>query len=114
SGGLQFGHSMDDWGNRFVCSNSNHMLHVALPLHYLERNPYLTAPGLVRTVAKEGGAAPVFRRSPPEPWRIVRTERRANDPNYRKRLPPTELVPVGFFTSATGITIYRGAAYGPN
>ncbi len=28
-----------------------------------------------------------------------------------KRLPPTELVAAGFFTSATGIKIYRGSAY---
>jgi putative heme-binding domain-containing protein len=31
----------------------------------------------------------------------------------RKRLPPTELFAIGFFTSATGLTIYRGTAYPP-
>jgi putative membrane-bound dehydrogenase-like protein len=111
SGGLQFGHSMDNWGNRFVCSNSNHMLHVVFALRYLERNPFLAVPGVVRSIAKEGGAAPVFRRSPAEPWRIVRTRRRAADPKFNTRLPKTELVPIGFFTSATGVTIYRGGAY---
>lgn len=111
SGGLQFGHSFDDWGNRFVCSNSNHMLHVVFPQRYLARNPNLAVSGVVRSIAKEGGAAPVFRRSSAEPWRIVRTRRRAADPAYRKRLPPTELVAIGFFTSATGVTIYRGDAY---
>ncbi|TXT35714.1 MAG: membrane-bound dehydrogenase [Planctomycetota bacterium] len=29
SGGEQFGHSTDDWGNRFVCNNSNHIEHTA-------------------------------------------------------------------------------------
>jgi putative heme-binding domain-containing protein len=53
----------------------------------------------------------VFRTSPAEPWRIVRTRRRAADPEYQKRLPPTELVATGFFTSATGVTVYRGDAY---
>ncbi|HUG90966.1 MAG TPA: PVC-type heme-binding CxxCH protein [Planctomycetaceae bacterium] len=111
SGGLQFGHSFDDWGNRFVCSNSNHILHVVFEERYFARNPYFAAPAVARSIAKEGAAAPVFRQSPPEPWRIVRTRRRASDPDYRKRLPPTELVATGFFTSATGVTIYRGGAY---
>lgn len=111
SGGSQFGHSMDDWGNRFVCSNSNHIQHVVFPSHYLKRNAYLAVPSILRTAARRGAAAPVFRRSPPEPYREVRTARRAADPNFRKRLSPTELVATGFFTSATGVTIYRGSAY---
>jgi len=41
----------------------------------------------------------------------VRTRQRAADPAMSKRLPATELVATGFFTSATGITIYRGSAY---
>ncbi len=111
AGAVQFGHSMDDWGHRFLCSNSDHIRQVVFPLRYLERNPSLSTSGAVRSIAREGGAAPVFRRSPAEPWRIVRTRRRANDPDFAKRLPPTELVPIGFFTSATGVTIYRGDAY---
>ncbi|QDU04824.1 Cytochrome c [Gimesia chilikensis] len=111
SGGSQFGHSMDDWGNRFVCSNSNHIQHVVYPSHYLKRNAYLAVPGVLRTAARKGAAAPVYRQSPPEPYRVVRTARRAADPNFRKRLSPTELVATGFFTSATGVTIYRGGAY---
>jgi putative membrane-bound dehydrogenase-like protein len=111
SGGLQFGHSFDDYGNRFVCSNSNHILHVAFPARYLDRTPGVTVSGVVRSIAAEGAAAPVFRTSQAEPWRIVRTRRRAADPQYQKSLPPTELVATGFFTSATGVTIYRGDAY---
>ena len=111
TGGGQFGHSFDDFGNRFICSNSNHIQHIVTEVSYLERNPLLSASGSVRTIAKEGPAAPVFRRSPAEPWRIVRTRRRAADPKFANRVAATELVPTGFFTSATGVTIYRGGAY---
>ncbi|MBX6312495.1 MAG: HEAT repeat domain-containing protein [Isosphaeraceae bacterium] len=113
SGGGQFGHSFDDWGHRFTCNNSNHIRQIVLPLRDLERNPELTAPAVLTDIAAEGGAAPVFRISPPEPWRVVRTRQRAADPVLRKRLPPTELQVTGFFTSATGVTIYRGTAFPP-
>jgi putative membrane-bound dehydrogenase-like protein len=111
SGGGQFGHSFDDWGHRFTCSNSNHIRQIVLPSHYLERNPALVAPGVALDIPAEGPAAPVFRISAAEPWRVVRTRQRAADPAMRKRLPPTELFATGFFTSATGLTIYRGSAY---
>lgn len=129
TGGLQFGQSIDDWGTRFVCSNSNHIQQVVFPQRYLSRNPYIAAPSPIRSIAADGASARVFRRSPPEPWRIVRQKWRAEakgykliinadgawefiplDPSRKKGAVPTEY-PVGFFTSATGITIYRGNAY---
>jgi putative membrane-bound dehydrogenase-like protein len=131
TGGLQFGHSMDDWGTRFVCSNSNHMQQVIYPQGYLARNPYFVASGLIRSVASDGASSRVFRVSPPEPWRIIRQKWRAADKGYKlvinadggwqfipldpskkKGVVPTEY-PVGYFTSASGITIYRGNAYPP-
>ncbi len=111
SGGSQFGYSMDDWGNQFVASNSSHIQEIVFPHKYLLRNPYLPVPGVTRGIAVEGGAGPVFRKSSPEPWRLVRTRRRAADPAFAKSAPPSELYPTGFFTSATGVTIYRGSAY---
>ncbi|HEU5116513.1 MAG TPA: PVC-type heme-binding CxxCH protein, partial [Isosphaeraceae bacterium] len=111
SGGGQFGHTFDDWGHRFVCNNSNHIRQVVVPSRYLERNPKLAAPAPTVDIAVEGGAGPVFRISPPEPWRVVRTRQRAADPAFRKRAAPSELHASGFFTSATGVTIYRGHAY---
>ena len=129
TGGLQFGRSMDDWGNWFVCSNSNHIQQVVYPRRYLARNPFLAVSGLVRSIAADGASAEVFRTSPPEPWRIIRQKWRAEakgyklvinddggweflplDPSKPKGAVPTEY-PVGFFTSATGVTIYRGDAY---
>ncbi|MFP6604130.1 MAG: PVC-type heme-binding CxxCH protein, partial [Pirellulaceae bacterium] len=122
-------HTSDDWGTRFVCSNSNHIQQVIYPQRYLGRNPYFASPSLIRSIATDGSSAPVFRISPPEPWRIIRQKWRAADKGYKliinkeggweflpldpskkKGVVPTEY-PIGFFTSATGITIYRGDAY---
>lgn len=112
SGSAQYGNTFDDEGRRYICSNSDHAQQVVLPSEYLARNPYLPVPRVVRSIAAEGGAGPVFRISQPEPWRVVRTRRRAasGDPRY----PPSELVVTGYFTSASGITVYRGSAYPPS
>ncbi|WZO99500.1 c-type cytochrome [Isosphaeraceae bacterium EP7] len=111
SGGGQFGHSFDDWYHRFTSGNSNHIRQIVLPSQYLEHNPALAAGAVIDDIAEDGPAAPVFRISQPEPWRIVRTRQRAADPVMSKRLPPSELAITGFFTSATGVTIYRGTAF---
>ena len=42
-GTVQFGNSFDDWGNRFMCDESEPMYQAILDTHYLERNPYLPA-----------------------------------------------------------------------
>ncbi len=76
SGTGQFGHSFDDWGHRFTCSNSNHIRQIVLPAHDLERNPTLIPPGVVLDIPAEGPAVSVFRISRPEPWRVVRTRQR--------------------------------------
>jgi len=111
TGGEQFGLSFDDWGNRFVCNNSNHIEQVVLEDRYVRRNPYIAVSDTIRSIGKEGPAAPVFRRSPPEPWRVVRTRRRVSDPAVLRTLPHTEQFAIGYFTSAAGVTIYRGDAY---
>jgi putative membrane-bound dehydrogenase-like protein len=113
TGGEQFGLSFDDWGNRFVCNNSNHIEQVVFEDRYVRRNPYVAVSEPIRTIAKEGPAASVFRRSAPEPWRVVRTRRRVSDPAVLRTLPHTEQFAIGYFTSAAGVTIYRGDAYPP-
>jgi putative membrane-bound dehydrogenase-like protein len=110
SGGGQFGHSMDDFGRRFVCSNSNHARHVVLENRYLARNPSLAVPAVVHSIPSDGDQAPVYRLSPAEPWRIVRTRLRVAG-----KVPgPIEHggKVTGYFTSATGITVYRGTGLG--
>jgi putative membrane-bound dehydrogenase-like protein len=109
SGGAQHGMSQNDWGDRFVSSNSDHLQQVMYEDHYLARNPYLAAPSARRSIAADGPQADVFRTSPVEPWRIVRTRLRA------QRIVPGVIEgggrPAGYFTGATGVTIYRGDAW---
>jgi putative membrane-bound dehydrogenase-like protein len=114
AGAVQYGNSFDDWGNRFVCSNSDHIRQEIFPLSAANRTAGFTPTQMIRSIASDGPAAPVFRTSPSEPWRIVRTKRRIADPVTRAKLSESERsITGGFFTSATGVTIYRGDAYPP-
>jgi putative membrane-bound dehydrogenase-like protein len=110
SGGGQHGMAFDDWGRKFVSSNSNHIQQVMYEDHYLKRNPYLKAPSARISIAADGPQAEVYRTSPVEPWRIVRTRLRVGG-----KVPgPVEGGgrAAGYFTGATGVTIYRGDAWG--
>ncbi len=111
TGGGQYGLSFDSVGRKFVCSNSDHLQLLMYGLHYGARNPHLVMPSPRISIAADGPAAEVFRLSPDEPWRIIRTRWRISG-----------VVPgmvegggrvSGYFTGATGATIYRGDAYGP-
>ncbi len=111
TGGGQHGMTFDDWGDRFVCANSDHIQQVMYEDRYWLRNPRVSPPPSRVSIASEGPQADVFRTSAVEPWRLVRT-----------RLRVAGVVPgpiegggraSGYFTSATGITIYRGDAYPP-
>ena len=109
SGGGQHGMSFNNWGHTFLCSNSNHAKFVRYEDRYLARNPYFAAPAANVSIAEDGPQAAVFRTSPVEPWRIVRTRLRI------KGIVPGPVegggTAAGYFTSATGITIYRGSAW---
>ena len=109
SGGGQHGMSFNPWGHKFICSNSDHAQYVLYEDHYLARNPYFAAPSARVSIAEDGPQAAVFRTSPVEPWRIVRTRLRA------KGIVPGPVegggTPAGYFTSASGLTIYRGNAW---
>jgi putative membrane-bound dehydrogenase-like protein len=109
SGGGQFGHAMDDYGRRFVCSNSVQARHVVLEDRYLAKNPLYAVRSVTTSIAADGDSGPVFRTSPAEPWRIVRTRMR-----LAKEVPgPVEHggAVTGYFTSATGITFFDGRLY---
>lgn len=109
SGGAQHGMCFDDAGRKYVCSNSDHVQEVMYEDRYVARNPYLAPPAARLSIAADGPQAEVYRASPVEPWRIVRT---------RLRVAGQVPGPVegggraaGYFTSATGVTIVRGSAW---
>ncbi|HET6878615.1 MAG TPA: PVC-type heme-binding CxxCH protein, partial [Pirellulales bacterium] len=109
SGGARFGNTFDDWGNRFVCNIRNPVQHVVLPSRYLARNPYLPVVTAVHDAAESGDTLPVYRISPVEVWRAVRATRMVSEAN--PSTPRSETNAAGYFTSSSGLTIYRGAAY---
>src|SRR5262249_50816423 len=111
SGGARFGNTFNDWGDRFLCNIRNPVQHVVLPREYLARNPYLPVRSPIHDAAEAGDTLAVFRSSPPEPWRVLNAERLASNRTYTG--PRSESRATGYFTSASGVTIYRGAAYPP-
>ena len=108
SGGGQHGMSMDDWGRKFTCGNSQPALGIMYDDRYITRNPYLRAPAAAINIAPGGKHTKLYRISPPEPWRVLRTRLRKTG---EFRGSDEGGTPFGFFTGATGITIYRGDAW---
>jgi putative membrane-bound dehydrogenase-like protein len=108
SGGGQHGLSMDDWGRKFVCSNSVPAQTLMYDDRYLARNPLVQPPAAAVDIAPGGKHTRLFRISPEEPWRALRTKLRSTG---RFRGSDEGGKPFGFFTGATGITIYRGDAW---
>jgi len=110
-GGAQYGMSFDNYGRKFGCSNSDHLQYWVYDDQYANRNPYYQMPRAKESIAVDGGAAEVFRISPDEPWRIIRTRWRIA--GVVKGAVEGGGRVSGYFTGATGTTIYRGDAYGP-
>ncbi|MDA1053448.1 MAG: c-type cytochrome [Planctomycetota bacterium] len=108
SGGGQHGMSMDNWGRKFVCSNSVPAQMLMYDDRYLARNPSLQAPAAAVDIAPEGRLTHLYRVSPAEPWRELRTSLRKTG---KFRGSDEGGKPFGFFTGATGITIFRGDAW---
>jgi putative membrane-bound dehydrogenase-like protein len=111
AGGGQHGLSFNDAGRRFACNNSDHIRLFMYDDVYAARNPFYSMPAPLVSIAVDGPAAEVYRISPEEPWRVIRTRWRV-----------AGLVPgpiegggraSGYFTGATGTTIYRGDAFPP-
>ena len=84
TGGEQFGLSFDDWGNRFVCNNSNHIEQVVFEERYVRRNPYYAASER-HSHDCQGGAG--RSRLSPEPARAVASRPHAS-PRFRSCCAP--------------------------
>ena len=108
TGTVQFGNTFDDWGNRFVCSESQPLHHIVLPEHYLARNPYLAVASAIQNIA--AGPVPIFRISPIERWRQIRCSRRIAK---NERAATVAGASHHVVDAAAGVTIYRGGAYPP-
>jgi putative membrane-bound dehydrogenase-like protein len=106
SGNDQFGNTFDDWGNRFTCDESHPLSQPVLPRRELARNPFLVVPSTVEDIA--GGAVPIFRISPIERWRQIRSSRRIAH-GARSALAAGASHHV--VDAGAGVTVYRGSAY---
>lgn len=109
SGGGQHGMGLDDWNlHAFVCGNSEPVHMITYDGRYLARNAYQQAPTAAINIAPQGKFTKLMRISAVEPWRILRTRLRSQG-----TIPGSDEggTPSGFFTGATGITVYRGDAW---
>lgn len=108
SGGGQHGMSVDDWGRVFVSGNSDPIHLIQYDARYFPPEVNLQLPRAAANILPTGKFTKLNRVSEIEPWRILRTKLRAE-----KVIPgPDEGgSPSGFFTGASGVTIYRGDAY---
>ena len=91
AGTSQFGQSFDDFGRHFTVSNSNHIQEEAIAARYLRRNTDLPVGSAIQDIPDHGAAAKVYS--------IV------SRPRFEM------LSGVGEFTSACGITYYRGSSF---
>lgn len=102
----QYGLTFDDYGRRYLCSNSRHLMAVmySWPVGRERGMPHPLV-----DIPVDGGAAEVFRLSKVEPWRVVRTRWRVQG----KVGGPVEGGgrAAGYFTSASGLAVYRGHAF---
>ncbi|MEK6239783.1 MAG: PQQ-dependent sugar dehydrogenase, partial [Planctomycetales bacterium] len=107
SGGGQHGMGMDDWGRKFLCSNVNPIQLLTRDGRYAARNPFFAPPPAAANVHAENRLMKLHRISPLESWRVERSRGVAAAGNKNDEGSS----PGGLFTSASGITIYRGDAW---
>ena len=109
AGGGQYGLAFDDQGRRFACNNSDHIRVFMYDARYGNRNTFYSMPSVLQSIAVDGPAAEVYRTSPDEPWRLIRTRWRVS--GAVQGMIEGGGRASGYFTSATGLMIYRGDAW---
>ena len=112
NGGGQYGLTFDSAGRKFICSNSAHIRQVMYAHSDVLSEMQYPLPSPALDIPVDGPSGPVYRISPDEPWRVLRT---------KWRVAGLVAGPIegggrssGYFTSATGVTVYRGTALGPD
>ena len=107
AGTAQFGHTLDDWGNRFITQNTLHVRHVVIPWRYIHRHPYLPSTRVGLNISDHD--LDMFQDTPPPYWRAERTRRRQKeyDEQGLERIEWAE----DHFTGCSGGTIYDGDAF---
>ena len=114
SGPAQFGSTLDDFGERYIAQNTVHIRHVVVPMRYLARAPLLQVGAESQDVSdhddpNERSSARMYPLTGPQEWRKQRTQIRQqryneNDLHIHEALS-------GWFTAATGSTLYNGDAF---
>lgn len=109
AGGGQHGLSFNRWGDKFVTSNSDHLQQIIDLEWWLDgHSTRVPLPATRRSIAVDGPQAEVFRASPVEPWRIVRTRLRLS--GVAPGLVEGGGRAAGYFTGATGTCIMDSQA----
>jgi putative membrane-bound dehydrogenase-like protein len=85
----QYGLTFDEFGNRFICSNRNPLMHVVLEERHIARNPRYAPPAARHDVARAGEESRIYAIS---------------------RAWTTSNLHAGQFTAACGVVIFRGDA----
>jgi putative membrane-bound dehydrogenase-like protein len=92
------------WAESFSVLNSDHLQIARYEERYASRSGWFSPPSPRASIAADGPAAEVFRISPEEPWRVIRTRWRVT--GLVQGLIEGGGRSSGYFTSATGITVY--------
>ncbi|HSI77303.1 MAG TPA: PVC-type heme-binding CxxCH protein [Lunatimonas sp.] len=107
SGTAQFGHTLDDWNNKFFTQNTLHIQQAVIPRRYLERNPHQSTLNVNANISDHD--FDMFQLTPPPYWRAERTRRR-NIQYQEQNLDRVEHADK-HFTGASGGTVYNGDAF---
>ena len=112
SGGGKQGLSFDDYGRKFVCTQTNAVQMLMYEDRYAGRNPHYSPPPARVDIALEANETNdrqlVHRISPEDPWRRIRNRWRAEGVFAG---PPPQ--PPAYLIASSGVTVYRGDLFPP-
>jgi putative membrane-bound dehydrogenase-like protein len=104
----QYGMGFNNDGRKFLCRQHRHIMTHLFDQRYGDRNPYYTMPDPTVDIAVDGPKAALYRISPEEPWRVMRTKWRVE--GLEEGIEAGGRAS-GYFSAACGLMIYRGNAW---